>query len=65
MVIRFVGRFCETPISVPGGRYTYKVCEAGTQNCSNEVTVRFGGGGKGALQARDHRSVVAGIPDFS
>ena len=26
-------------------RYTYKVCEAGTQNCSNEVTVRFGGGG--------------------
>jgi outer membrane protein assembly factor BamB len=24
--------------------YTYKVCEAGTQNCSNEVTVRFGGG---------------------
>jgi hypothetical protein len=26
------------------GRYTYKVCEAGTQNCSNEVTVRFGGG---------------------
>ena len=25
------------------GSYTYKVCEAGTQNCSNEVTVRFGG----------------------
>jgi hypothetical protein len=24
-------------------RYTYKVCEQGTQNCSNEVTVRFGG----------------------
>jgi len=23
--------------------YTYKVCEAGTQTCSNEVTVRFGG----------------------
>jgi outer membrane protein assembly factor BamB len=23
--------------------YTYKVCEAGTQSCSNEVTVRFGG----------------------
>ncbi len=23
--------------------YTYKVCEAGIQNCSNEVTVRFGG----------------------
>jgi hypothetical protein len=24
--------------------YTYKVCEAGTQNCSNQVTVKFGGG---------------------
>jgi hypothetical protein len=24
--------------------YIYKVCEAGTQTCSNEVTVRFGGG---------------------
>ncbi len=32
-------------IGVRGGnvRYTYKVCEAGTQNCSNQVTVRFGG----------------------
>jgi hypothetical protein len=32
-------------IGVRGGnvRYTYKVCEAGTQNCSNGVTVRFGG----------------------
>jgi serine protease len=32
-------------IGVRGGnaRYTYKVCEAGTQTCSNEVTVRFGG----------------------
>jgi serine protease len=32
-------------IGVRGGnaRYTYKVCEATTQNCSNEVTVRFGG----------------------
>ena len=27
------------------GTYTYKVCEAGTQNCYNEVTVRFDGGG--------------------
>ncbi len=26
------------------GTYTYKVCEAGTQNCSNQVTVSFGGG---------------------
>jgi serine protease len=24
-------------------RYTYKVCDAGTTNCSNQVTVRFGG----------------------
>ena len=32
-------------IGVRGGnaRYTYKVCEAGTQNSSNQVTVRFGG----------------------
>src|SRR6266550_4067366 len=32
-------------IGVRGGnvRYTYKVCDAGTSNCSNEVTVRFGG----------------------
>jgi hypothetical protein len=32
-------------IGVRGGnvRYTYKVCEAGTLNCSNEVIVRFGG----------------------
>jgi len=32
-------------IGVRGGnvRYTYTVCEVGTQNCSNEVTVRFGG----------------------
>jgi hypothetical protein len=26
------------------GTYTYRVCEAGTQHCSSEVTVRFGGG---------------------
>ena len=32
-------------IGVRGGnvRYTYKVCEAGTSNCSNQITVRFGG----------------------
>jgi hypothetical protein len=32
-------------IGVRGGnaRYIYKVCEAGTSNCSNEATVRFGG----------------------
>jgi hypothetical protein len=27
------------------GTYTYRVCDAGTQHCSNQVTVRFGGGG--------------------
>jgi hypothetical protein len=26
------------------GTYTYKVCDAGTQNCSNQVAVKFGGG---------------------
>jgi hypothetical protein len=26
------------------GTYTYRVCGAGTQNCSSQVTVRFGGG---------------------
>jgi hypothetical protein len=26
------------------GTYIYRVCGAGTQNCSNQVTVRFGGG---------------------
>ncbi len=32
-------------IGVRGGNahYLYKVCEASTQNCSNQVTVRFGG----------------------
>jgi hypothetical protein len=27
------------------GTYTYTVCEAGTLTCSNQVTVRYGGGG--------------------
>jgi hypothetical protein len=26
------------------GSYTYRVCDAGTQHCSNQVTVKFGGG---------------------
>jgi serine protease len=32
-------------IGVKGGNdsYRYKVCESLTENCSNEVTVRFGG----------------------
>ena len=48
------GVLLATVLNIPGfytdqignkGRatYTYKVCEAGTQTCSNEVTVRFGG----------------------
>ena len=38
--------FYTDQIGVRGNeRYTYRVCEAGTQNCSNQVTVRFGGGG--------------------
>jgi hypothetical protein len=38
-------RFNTDSIGVRGGnvRYTYQVCEAGTQNCSNEVMVRLGG----------------------
>jgi hypothetical protein len=27
-----------------GGTYTYRICEAGTGNCSNQVTVTFGSG---------------------
>jgi hypothetical protein len=27
------------------GTYTYRVCDAGTQHCSNQVTVKFGGNG--------------------
>ena len=36
--------FYKDLVNVRGGnaRYTYKVCEAGTSTCSNEVTVRFG-----------------------
>ena len=26
------------------GTFIYRVCDAGTQNCSNQVTVKFGGG---------------------
>jgi thermitase len=26
------------------GTYTYRACEAGTGNCSNQVSVSFGGG---------------------
>src|SRR5438034_293922 len=33
-----------TDVLTVHGFYTYKVCEVGTTNCSNEVTVRFFGG---------------------
>jgi len=33
-----------TDVLTVHGTYTYKVCEKGTMNCSNEVTVRFGAG---------------------
>ncbi len=37
--------FYTDQIGVRGkGTYTYRVCDAGTQNCSNQVTVKFGGG---------------------
>ena len=32
-----------TDVLTVRGIYTYKVCEAGTTNCSNEVEVRFRG----------------------
>jgi len=45
-------------IGVRGGniRYIYKVCDAGTQNCSNQVTVRFGGASAVAGFGRASRS---------
>jgi len=33
-----------TDVLTVHGLYTYQVCDAGTMNCSNEVTVRFDGG---------------------
>jgi hypothetical protein len=33
-----------TDVLTHHGTFTYKVCEAGSTNCSNEVTIRFGGG---------------------
>ena len=42
-------------IGVRGGniRYIYKVCDAATQNCSNQVTVRFGGASAGSVATED------------
>ena len=42
-------------IGVRGGniRYIYKVCDAGTQNCSNQITVRFGGASAGSVATED------------
>ena len=36
------GTYTDSTGSKGNARYTYKVCTAGTQTCSNEVTVRFG-----------------------
>jgi hypothetical protein len=35
------GAYTDSTGDTGRARYTYKVCEAGTSNCSNEVTVRF------------------------
>jgi N-acetylneuraminic acid mutarotase len=35
------GSYIDSTGDTGRARYTYKVCEAGTMNCSNEVTVRF------------------------
>ena len=35
------GTYTDSTGDTGRARYTYKVCEAGTQTCSNEVTVRF------------------------
>jgi hypothetical protein len=37
------GRYTDNTGEKGKARFSYKVCEAGTQNCSNLVTVRFGG----------------------
>jgi hypothetical protein len=43
----------------PGGRgpatYTYQVCNADSQSCSNQATVTFGGGGDGDGYSNRHR----------
>ena len=35
------GTYTDSTGTAGRARFTYKVCEAGTQTCSNEVTVRF------------------------
>ncbi len=35
------GEFKDITIFKGGGSLNYKICEAGTMNCSNEVTVQF------------------------
>jgi hypothetical protein len=35
------GTYTDSTGTTGRARFTYKVCEAGTQTCSNEVTVRF------------------------
>jgi hypothetical protein len=43
-VLNNMGRYTDSTGQKGRATFTYKVCEAGTQNCSNEVTVRFGSG---------------------
>lgn len=37
------GNYTDSTGQKGNGTFTYKVCDAGTQNCSNLVAVRFGG----------------------
>jgi hypothetical protein len=37
------GSYTDSTGQKGSGTFTYKVCEASTLNCSNQVTVRFGG----------------------
>lgn len=39
--INNIGNYTDATTFKGGGSLTYKVCEAGTSNCSNEVTVQF------------------------
>jgi hypothetical protein len=41
--VRNTGSYTNSTGQKGNATFTYKVCEGGTQNCSNEVTVRFGG----------------------
>jgi len=44
MTVPNTGAYTDSTGNRGRATYTYKVCEAGTQTCSNDATVRFGGG---------------------